>query len=63
MEDKRVKFIWKGKFPGEDQLPKSELPPNAVPFKEASSAKELNKVALVYGLASVGVELLLVGLT
>jgi hypothetical protein len=43
-----VKFIWKGKFESEEQLPVGKLPDNAVKFKEPETLAKLNIVASLF---------------
>lgn len=43
-----MKFVWKGKFKGFDQLPTAELPEDAVKFKEPDDPAKLNTAALLY---------------
>jgi len=53
-----VKLIYKGKYKSEDQLPKGNLPTNAVMFREPETAGKLNLVASLFALPA----LLLIGL-
>lgn len=55
-----MKLVWKGIYKGEEQLPKGELPPNAVPFKEPKTPAELSLKATVWVLPVVVLALLLV---
>ena len=43
-----MKLIFKGKFKSYDELPKNELPENAVKFKEPSSFLGLNLLAVAF---------------
>ena len=43
-----MKFVLKGKYEGEEQLPKADLPPHAVKFREPEGPAELNVVALLF---------------
>ncbi len=55
-----MKLVWKGIYKGEDQLPKGELPPDAVPFKEPKTPAEMSVKASVWVLPVVALALLLV---
>ena len=53
-----MKLIWKGIYHKEEELPKGELPPQAVPFQEPKNLAELNRQAgsflpVILGLAVV----------
>lgn len=45
-----MKFVWRGKFKGFDQLPKADLPERAIKFKEPDSPEKLNVVAGFYAI-------------
>ncbi len=57
-----MKLIFKGKFKSFDDLPKSELPENAVKFKEPSSFLGVNLLALVFMIPALILMLVLAGL-
>lgn len=55
-----MKLIWKGIYHREEELPKGELPPQAVPFWEPENLAELNRqvrgfLPVVLGLAVVAI--------
>ena len=43
-----MKLIWKGKYSEEHQLPKADLPDNAVKFKEPETPAKLNLAASIF---------------
>lgn len=45
-----LRLVYKGTYQSEEQLPKGELPPNAVRFDEPETAEELNKRAMRIGI-------------
>jgi len=53
-----MKLIYKGRYVSEDQLPKGNLPINAVMFQEPETISKLNIVATLFALPA----LLLIGL-
>lgn len=50
-----MKFIYKGKFKDYDDLPKAELPENAVCFEEPDTIEDVTNIAMKYGLIMVAV--------
>lgn len=54
-----MKFVWKGKFTGYDQLPIGHLPENAVRYEEPETVAELSKKASWF-LIPVGVFVLVI---
>ena len=57
-----MKLIFKGKFKSYDDLPKNELPENAVKFKEPSSLLGVNLLALVFMIPAMILMIVLAGL-
>ena len=55
-----MKLVWKGIYRNEEQLPKGELPPDAVPFKEPKTPAELSVKASIWVLPVAVLALLLV---
>lgn len=52
-----MKLIWKGTYHGEEQLPKGELPPQAVPFREPEALPDVIRQArrllpIAFGIAA-----------
>lgn len=45
---RKLKFVWKGKMKSMEELPKADLPQNAVKYKEPENAKDLNKKAMIF---------------
>ncbi len=55
-----MKLVWKGIYKGEEQLPKGELPPDAVPFKEPKTPAEVSIKSCAWVMPVVVLALLLV---
>lgn len=49
-----MKLVNKGIFKNEEELPKGNLPSNAVKFREPDTAKELNKKVIIFILPAIG---------
>lgn len=50
-----MNFVFKGKFRGEDTLPKVELPENAVKYKEPKNFVQLNIIASLYAIPLIAI--------
>lgn len=60
-----MKLVYKGKFKGEEQLPKGVLPDNAIKFKEPESINKLNLLMIVFSIpviALIGAVVVISGL-
>lgn len=58
-----MKLIIKGKYKGIEQLPKGNLPSNAVKFKEPETPAKLNAAAVLYTFLALGIALVLIAIT
>ena len=45
-----MKLIYRGRYTGESQLPRADLPPGAVPFREPADTAALNLAAMKWSL-------------
>ena len=48
-----MKLIYRGRYTGEAQLPRADLPPGAVPFREPSDTAALNRAAMKWSLLAL----------
>ena len=48
-----MKLIYRGRYTGEDQLPRADLPPGAVPFREPADTAALNLAAMKWSLLAL----------
>ncbi|HIS50982.1 MAG TPA: DUF3267 domain-containing protein [Candidatus Gallacutalibacter pullistercoris] len=57
-----MKLVWKGRYQGEEQLPKAILPAGCIQYQEPDSLEELNRAAarmIFWPLLAAGIALLL----
>ena len=48
-----MKLIYRGRYTGESQLPRADLPPGAVPFREPADTAALNLAAMKWSLLAL----------
>ena len=48
-----MKLIYRGRYTGADQLPRADLPPSAVPFREPADTAALNLAAMKWSLLAL----------
>ena len=58
-----MKLIYRGRYTGESQLPRADLPPGAVPFREPADTAALNLAAMKWSLLALAAAAALVVVT
>ena len=48
-----MRLIYRGRYAGAEQLPKADLPPSAVPFREPADTAALNLAAMKWSLGAL----------
>ena len=58
-----MKLIYRGRYAGEEQLPKADLPSSAVPFREPADTGQLNRAAMKWSLLALALAVVLGAVT